>query len=1104
MSILTRSRKSLALASLLTLLVSGCGGGGGGGGGFAITGVNLPPGFAGWKINRPIRISFSSEVDPGSVTNNTINVRLVNGAPAFGTPSVDPADPKTVIWRPLCPTLDDLSDAGLLSGPDPSNMGAPYQYELNIIGSDQNAGFTVRSVGGNSLALSDTRLFTTPTSSQFSELFVDDAVGPPTPVVRSAGSAEQNATYVLVNGTKHFFERQPGSGAVLLNPPLDLPLNLLSNQSSQVELYVQFNQSVDMRSSNISPQRLQWEFETTPGSWQAITMSLELDSNCTESGSVVRFLPSGLLPPSALADDTNMRVVVTTEFRDIIGEQNLLVQDQFAPTTTEVGLPPLVDNYLEEFDDQQNADLTAPFAEPQAEWGDGELVAKFSFPGTGGPGGDFDWEVGTGEILIFNSVSATLFGGPGFTKQKIQQSINGVIDVRDLQILAGGILKCEGPNPVTILASGNITIDGLIDISGTNSPGVNTLNTTTVPEPGAPGQCGGGRGGVGSPLTTASSPKGGNGHGAFNAVDGGGVGGDTGWSTGSQVNKRRGGGGGGGRLGVDVLDPSPKPNGPPGGVFWQTRIGLDAEPGFENLVADNGSSTGAGPAKGGPVGPSPFLDGDPTNDFFGTMFDTVNDRLIFGELKQPWAGAGGGAGGDAAKVKKGQTFPSTPFGKGGDEKGAGGGGGGGSLKILALGRIQFGPSGKIQCRGGTGGGGENTIFLNRVGGGSGAGSGGHVILQSATLIDFSNAIGISINATGGQGGAGLDDRGGAVLSNAGMKETVPQKDACPPAQFQFSSDVCLGHVEGAGGDGSPGIIQLHTTTGTIGQDILLPAGLTLRDVSFPPPLCDQGSATCYMIPAFGRHSRSRSDWIALGDGGWDAEKGMYRDMTFDWGGTDVLTGLVETDGSGRVKPQPFVLAMQNALANGYTFVFDDASALPQKYRDNTELLRHFLLELKDSSQATNFMRFDVVSAAYDANTNPDRLILTLDANGPPLETFQSSSTTDAELQPAYFRIATDTVPDSLPPTATVQIQFAATTADFFGLPDESYGLGGDEPLVNTTPDFTALNFAGNSQLRFIRFEILFDINALQGNLTPSSPIPAATHLRQSFQWDPLP
>jgi hypothetical protein len=76
-----------------------------------------------------------------------------------------------------------------------------------------------------------------------------------------------------------------------------------------------------MRSSNINSSRIRWEFEEQPGVWTAITASVSLESNCTDAGAVVKLVPEGLLPPAA-----NMRAVVAPEFRDIVSEQNLLVQ----------------------------------------------------------------------------------------------------------------------------------------------------------------------------------------------------------------------------------------------------------------------------------------------------------------------------------------------------------------------------------------------------------------------------------------------------------------------------------------------------------------------------------------------------------------------------------------------------------------------------------------------------------------------------------------------------------------------------------------------------------------------------------------------------------
>lgn len=1097
MSIRTLScRRVLGLAALAALPAA-CGGGGGGGGSgggeLQIFSVNLPPNSVNWQLNRAIRITFSEALDPASVNSNTINVRQPNGTPAFGTATVDPSDKKSVIWRPDCPLLDDLSDAGL----QPNTL-----YQLSIIGASQNAGFTVRSKEGAVLELSDTRTFTTPNSTLLNVLFVDDVVGfGPQPVIRPAGSLLADATYLLVGGAQHYFELQPG-GSIALNPPLSLPLNLLSDPATQVELYVQLDQSVDMRSSNINSSRVSWEFESSPSIWTAVPAAVTLESNCTETGAVVRLVPQGLLPP-----ETSMRIVVAPEFKDIAFNGNGLPLDQFAPMDAVPPPSPLADNYFEAFNNNAREDASAPFAEPHALWNDdGDLKAKFSFTGTGGPGSDFDWKVSAGEVVFLSSISATIQGGPGFTQQKSQTAVGGVIDVRNLLIEKGGVVQCEGPNPIKILASGYVQIDGLLDISGVDSGGVTSLKQANIPEQGAAGRCGGGRGGTGSPLTTSSDPVGGNGVGAFNQLDGGGQGGESGWTAGPGEALRRGAGGGGGHLGENVFQVVN--NVVSTTLFNQALIGMDGEDGFDNTEAANGAISGVGPAFGGSLGPSPFVDGIAGNDFYGTMFDSVNAQLVFGELKKPWAGAGGGAGGDGVKVPAGQVFPPSPYDPANDEKGSGGGGGGGSLEILALGDIIFGANGQITCRGGSGGGGENDLYLDRVGGGSGGGSGGHVILQSAGQIDFrlvTPGSAPAILATGGQGGAGKEDEGGATQTSTGPKETVANKDACPSGQ-ETATGTCKGPIPGAGGDGSPGLIQLHTSTGVVGTqsaqgaDILVASGQTLSKVCSPPPVCPLGAGTapgsCFMIPTFSRLSRARSTWIALGNGGFDASNpGQYKGVEFLFSGTDPLTGKVEKSGTTVVGLAPLLTA-SNVNAVGLELEMDAMSLVnsPEEfYLQSPALLEHFLVELIEAGAPTNFARFEVVSASFDSGTN--LLTLDLDPNGPPMETFQAVGQIDAKLQPAYFRVTSAGVPDELPGSADVTILLSATTADI------NTGNPVEPPLVDNSPDVSALNSVlGNEDLRFVRFEVLFDMDAMIQGLSPTSPVPALQFLRVGFKY----
>jgi len=440
----------------------------------------------------------------------------------------------------------------------------------------------------------------------------------------------------------------------------------------------------------------------------------------------------------------------------------------------------------------------------------------------GGPGGNFDVQVPDGQVLVFDTTSTIFVGGPNFVPTTQVVVTDGILHVRNLRIGAGALLKCVGPNPVQIFATGNVEILGEVNVDGSSSFGVTTLNTTDVPEIGAPGQCGGGQGGTASFLTTQSTPQGGQGFGAFNAPGGGGFGGETGWSNSTNVQLRRGAGGGGGTFGRDQTL---------FGSIDESLIGQNVEAGFDggaNAFGALDPQAMSGPPKGGAAGPSVFQDGKIRNDFHGRRFDPVTGQVTEGELDAPSAGAGGGAGGDSSFVPSG-VFPSTPFQPTGDEKGGSGGGGGGSVFVVAKGTIRFGQDGLVSARGGHGGGGESTNFVNRVGAAGGGGSGGHVILQAGMGLDLSasDRLAPAILATGGQGGAGANDLHGAGVNG----ETAASDDACPDPD-----NGCFGPHTGTGGDGGPGVIQLHVRGGS--QNILLPNGTPIGFLVEPYPWLD--------------------------------------------------------------------------------------------------------------------------------------------------------------------------------------------------------------------------------------------------------------------------
>ena len=593
-----------------------------------------------------------------------------------------------------------------------------------------------------------------------------------------------------------YFEFDETTQQFVTDPPnFAVPLNLYSDPDSRVAVFVEFNQPVNPLSTTSAAGTLRLEFLDGSNVWQPIDTSVELIRNCTQTGATVKLVPIGVLPaspvppPPPAVPQARFRVVVLPGFQDLVGDPTLLSVSNFAATPTEsvdyASLTPAgdgADEFFEDFDFGAGEpgsfqDAEALFDTPIAEWGDGELVAAFSFAGTGGPGGDFDWLVRKDDIFLFDTTSAQIVGGPGGVPTTVLNSTNGIVDIRNLTVEEGGEIRVQGPNPMFINASGDVRIYGRIDISGFNAKNVATLNTGNQAEVGGTGVGGGGKGGNASEVITNSTPRGGTGNGPFGQTGTGGRGGESAYASNNMgKDARRPGGGGGGRFAADECDP------------MEVGCDLFAEEGYPGHMNSRGAETGNSPALGGSPGAGPFLDSDPSNDFFGVkpVLNGVGTLigLTRGELPRLWAGYGGGGGGDAVPSN---TFPQNNWKPASDEKGGGGGGGAGALNIRALGKIIFGATGEIRAIGGRGATGENTIFLDHVGGSGGSGSGGHVVLESATQIDFTdegNAAATPIRDW-------IDAKGGGTV--VGPKG----------AQANTSVPCGISH----GGRGGPGVVQ---------------------------------------------------------------------------------------------------------------------------------------------------------------------------------------------------------------------------------------------------------------------------------------------------------
>jgi hypothetical protein len=1119
------SALSLVAVFLLGSLLVSCSGSGGGGGaaapagGFALTRISVDENAI-WEINRRIELTFSKPVEFLSVSSNTIQVVSETGAPATGQFSFrrvdtdgdgrpDTTDETTIVFQPNCPTRPDLSDAGLLPG--------GTRYELTVIGLSGQAQSSVRSQTNEPLEVTQRRSFRTPASADPAALFLDTDAGAPEPLVRTKGATHvtDGITYVELGEdagdpeARIFFEFDPATQTYGHAPgtraPGELPLNLYSDARTATAVMVEFDQAVNPAATNVSSRRIRLEIEDAGGNWLPIDTRVELVANCTLSGATVRLEPIGVLPTGS-----RFRVVVLPGFQDLVGETRLLARDEFAIAPTEVlsytSLDPArpgdgADEFHEEFlfggssiESFQDAD--ALFDSPAATWEDGRLTASFDFTGDGGPGGDFDWIVRTGEIFLFDTTATSIVGGPNGVPTTIQNTIGGVVDVRNLHVEAGGTLRVQGGSTMLINATGEVRVDGTLDLSGFNAKNVATLGTGHQPEVGGAGAAGGGKGGLGSPVTVNSTPRGGRGDGPFGESGTGGQGGESAFAagTGSKENRRPGGGGGGGFA-----------------QDFNTNVGgLFAGRGADGHANGRGAITGKSPARGGVPGKGPFLDDDDGNDFLGVKpvtrpdgqggFDLIG--LVRGELTGVWAGYGGGGGGDALPST---GFPTRNWSPASDEKGGGGGGAGGGLRVRALDQIVFGAAGRILANGGNGGLGENTLFLDHIGGTGGSGSGGHVVLESAVRIDFANGnpgssagnrVHVSVAGAAGVIGAGTDGNG----------NPIPQG---------------VSH----GGSGGPGLAQLHVPRALLPpsddpatSDIVLPT----RSLNSTNPLnqvvrpaARDNAGGTQLIPTFGARSKARSRWISIGGADLDPDPAVGNrliQLLFD--GVETADGPAQ----GRVRttagevdeldallgPAPIPSSTVELRADGLTLVLSGAALDPliastepiseDIYLRTPALLRNFVLRVDDALDVSNRTDFDVLDASYDDGAR--RLTLTVDGAATTIAAAVGGvfGTPQYRLLPRFFRFTTDGVVNALPDSAFVRFTFDGAGDDGFGNPDEA------NLLVAKTGDVGDLNVLQPGELKFFRFEVEFDLDALGNGLSTDTKPVALDFLKIPFRF----
>ena len=402
----------------------------------------------------------------------------------------------------------------------------------------------------------------------------------------------------------------------------------------------------------------------------------------------------------------------------------------------------------------------------------------------------------------------------------------------------------------------------------------------------------------------------------------------------------------------------------------------------------------------------------------------------------------------------GNQFPAPAWTPASDEKGAGGAGGAGAVQILCTGRVHLSGNGEITANGGDGASGENITAFDHVGGGSGGAGGGHVVIQ-AQVLDFGGAKADAIQALGGRAGAGAFD---------------------------------LFNTLNAGGDGGPGLIQVHA------ESLFLPGVTTLNSRTAPDAI--------ELLPFFGAQSRARSQWIPLGDAGHESMLPLSDIVNFTFAGINSATGRVlDVDmdgvvddvapilGPATVQPAPGVPFI---APDGRTLVVDATPLLntfDDIYLRNTALLRDFALVLTEVGNVTSSARFDVAAASFDAALT--QLSLTVSSADPPLTDFNPPGGVEYTLLPRFFRVRTGGVLDALPTSASISFSFEGATAGADGLPFES------PVLVPPTSKISDLN---TPALRFFRFEVLFHVDVQGAGLSASTPLPELLFQRTPFRF----
>ncbi|MDA1259398.1 MAG: hypothetical protein O3A20_02125 [Planctomycetota bacterium] len=1135
---------------------------------FTVMGLNVLEGQV-WELNRPIRIEFNHPLDPSSISFSSVQIRSTNasaaGHPVTGTFELAAdEDDRVLIFRPTCPTDDANSNGAFLPG------GVDYEITMPV---GTTSGNVLRDTSNRPLSKTLRRNFISPRPPA-EPLFLDLTPGP----------------------------------ALLTEVNFPEGLNLFTKPDPVIEIV--FNQSIDGRPANLNTDRLFVLFSAgVIGSGQEdvfpnanrLPGSLVLIANCVESGAVVQFLISGLLPPNR-----KLRLQMNNDFRDIVGLTNIenaLWESYVTPTLSDLYEDPswveaseTADEFRDEFDTATFLDADAEVPLPFATIGNGFVSASFEFGGTY-----------TGKNFYVTAPYRELFtdSTQPFTDDNGEAHYlsNGVLNVHDFRIDSGTVLRCRGKVPLVIYATGVVTIDGELNLNGNNAKWPSSLQSPQFTEGGAQGECGGGQGGDASWINDAETPRGESGDGPFGLTHAGGQGGEgvygdgryAGGANGNNTFRHVAGGGGGGGFArtqnESILwakwpqSSDFKPNGVDNAgpdhiasrhTQWDIQWANDpdspaygAEDGMRGTAADNQTLPGASTFSGGygiedlqkdtevtpsdtgvnldpawtAAGPPPFHYGNPTlgsdhgrggsalfikdddlkDDFWGRRL-RPNGTVAVGELLTPWAGSGGGGGGDSVAVQRPDLdgiagpdpiplyIPLNPFQRafGSNStgwvdyrKGAGGGGGGGQCMIFSIGMIRIGLLGKLTANGGVGYSGESVIYTDNGIGGSGGGSGGHLVLHSATGLDVSAFnVGTAVNA-GQFSTLTPPATGDPVQAFGGRRGWSTPND--PPKHG--SLDDGNGNFRiGRGGAGANGVIQVHVPDPL--TDIVWPAAAATGIKAYIGDPVDTDkleealalftAPSAYaLIPFFAAASMVQSQWIDTGlaglrlstnqtPGSWDYPE--YANALLRFAGTSTGTGLVNATNEKVDTLPPIATGSTLAVTfDAYELTVPLASSLfDAKFLRNPALLIGYDVYPK----ASGTKGFQIVGASYDRAANRIRVQTRSSDTPMSFEVDPNSPTWSIRLK--FLRIETTGVRDSLPANSSIKLEFQGANESFPGTNEPGAPFPGATDWTTDLADLTGF--------RWIRWRMTFDLDTQSLGADLNTPRPLVDYLKLPFVW----